>query len=125
MDKDDKKFSKEAFLKYQNSKFRNRRRLAMGTAIAYFGMAFYMLFKIAPENFDHYDAFFLQISLVSGTVITAYFGGSSYEEVGIDRSSLVDEFSKLNEHQENMRNRRQANQPDAPPDPGKDDNEVG
>jgi cell shape-determining protein MreC len=118
-------FSKEEFLKYQNSKFRFRRIVAIGTALAYFGVIVYMLWKIPPEHFDQYDNFFMMVTSFSTGIVMSYFAGSSYEETRINRQDLVDEFTSLNDHHEEMRQRRSSRrQPRQQNDQFDDNSEV-
>lgn len=89
------KTEREEFVEYQNFKFRNRRRMAIAVAVSYLVMSFYMISKIPSADIMNYDGFFLQFSLFCGSVVIAYFGGSSYEETRINRDTLVSEFRTL------------------------------
>ncbi|AKE44683.1 hypothetical protein AU106_gp052 [Sinorhizobium phage phiM9] len=102
------KHLKDEFLEFQSKKFKNRRRLAIGSTLAYFVIAAYMLYKIPAEHFENYDGFFMQISLFCGSAILAYFGGSSYEEAKIDREKLLAEFDELQTKELNRKERKVA-----------------
>ena len=90
------KDDKTEFQKFQNNRFTNRRRIAFGAAIGYYAIALLMLYKIPAEHFSNYDGFFMQVSFFTGSVLLAYFGGSSYEEVRVDREKLFVQFRELN-----------------------------
>ncbi|QIG73859.1 hypothetical protein PP935_gp084 [Rhizobium phage RHph_N34] len=96
----------DEFLKYQNSKFRFRRILAICTAIGYFAIIVYMLAKIPPEHFDQYDNFFMMITSYATGIVVSYYAGSSYEETRINRQDMLDEFTSLKERNDSNRQQR-------------------
>ncbi|QGZ14203.1 hypothetical protein PP940_gp042 [Rhizobium phage RL2RES] len=100
------KFTKDEFLKYQNSKFKVRRSIALFTGFAYFGIVVYMLWRIPPEHFDQYDNFFMMLTSFATGIVMSYFAGSSYEETRINRQDLVDEFTTLHQRNDDARDRR-------------------
>ncbi|QIW87806.1 hypothetical protein Ab1vBOLIVR5_gp158c [Agrobacterium phage OLIVR5] len=93
----DGRISPEEFVTYQNRKWTYRRWIAFLTLFFYFFVGTVLLIKVEARDVEMYTALFVQISLFCGGIIAAYFGGSTVEELGMDRKKVFDEFIQIKE----------------------------
>ena len=87
--------TREEYLKFQNSRWTNRRRMAWASLVFYFAISVVAILRVPSESFDNYEGYFLQLSLFVGMVITNYFVSNSAEAIKADRHAIIDEYKSL------------------------------
>lgn len=80
------------FQEYANSKWKYRRRVMFLTLLFYFASVGFILVKSDSFEVENYNGILTQITIAFSIVTTAYFGGSSYEQVRKDVTKDFEEF---------------------------------
>lgn len=104
MDSDnDGMITPDEFILYQNRKWLYRRLIALSCMVFYFVVGASLIYYVEAANVENYTGLFVQISLFCGGIIGAYFTGSSFEEVKMDRDKILNEFLSIKQLAEKMK----------------------
>nr|CAI3971077.1 hypothetical protein ORM20_00023 [Ochrobactrum phage ORM_20] len=93
----------EEYLQIQSKRWLYRRIITFITLAFYIAVTGVLILLVQPEHVDVYTGLYVQVSLFCGAILMAYFGGSSYEEVKLDKEKIVSEFQKVQEVTQTLR----------------------
>lgn len=93
----------EEYLQIQSRRWLYRRIIAFIALVFYIAVTGILLLVVLPEHLEIYTGLFVQVSLFCGGILAAYFGGSSFEEVKMDKEKIVNEFKAVTEVTNSLR----------------------
>ena len=93
----------EEYLQLQSQRWMYRRIIAFIALAFYIGVTGVLLLVVRPEHLEIYTGLFVQVSLFCGGILMAYFGGSSFEEIKMDKEKIVNEFKAVTEMTKSLR----------------------